>query len=319
MEESLWGEFEFLAGEEVIRADSRVLYDWCKNNDERGERILSEWDDDKNRELYGMNFTARDITIGSIKPMWWKCSRCGNEYKLPVRDRVKYVVGCKKCRTKHISYSETVIYYGLKEVFSDTLSTFKVADEKLEFDIVIPSKNTYIEYSGEYWHSMNKGSDYRKRVYCEENGIRYIEIWEMKKEMPLLVMDDVIIFRNKDSSRDTGLFNVLMEVYRLLGLYNIEIDYKNVLRNAHNRMLKPENSLVDKYPEIIAEWDIDLNCGAKPECFSVSSAKRIRWSCTKCGNIWPVCISSRTQFKTGCPCCGYNIFKKKYKKKNKYK
>ena len=105
------------------------------------------------------------------------------------------------------------------------------------------------------------------------------------------------------------LFHILIELYKMLSVEDLEVDYDEILRQAHMRILRPvENSLIKRYPMIGDEWDNEINNGAKAEYFTVSSAKRIKWKCTKCENIWECTISNRTEFKTGCPKCGFNIF-----------
>ena len=60
-------------------------------------------------------------------------------------------------------------------------------------DVYVPSKNTIIEFQGDYWHgnpkkySKEELSEYQLekvkkdeilREYCKNNGIKLIEIWE---------------------------------------------------------------------------------------------------------------------------------------------
>lgn len=173
------GEFEFIIGDEEYCFDNS-LYAWCKEHGERGQIILSEWNVEKNVTCNDFEITPRDVCYGSDKLVWWKCPRCGNEYQLTIKNRLEYVVGCKNCRTQGQSYSEMVIYYGIKEKFPNAISRCKCGDDNLEFDIVIPELNIYIEYSGEYWHTAYAHNDEKKRQYCKLNNIRFIEILEMK-------------------------------------------------------------------------------------------------------------------------------------------
>ena len=304
----LWDEFEFLEGEsEEYKSNS--LYGWCMDNPEKGEQILKEWDYEKNLDAHGNSISPKEVMRGSGKKVWWKCYRCGNSYQIPIRSRVGYVTGCRKCRTKGTSYSEQFLYYGLKQHFSDIESRCKVGEENIEFDIVIPSINTYIEYSGEFWHTHYSKIDEVKREYCKEHSIRFIEIWEMKKFVPLTVENDIIRYKYNDSKQDETLYEVLLKLFGLLGCNNPVLNYNKIIRETTDRMLRPvHNSISENYKELVAEWDVDLNNGAKPEFFSGGSSKRITWTCTKCAERWKVTISSRVQFKTGCPYCGYNVF-----------
>lgn len=308
----MWDEFSFLEDAEDASHKSNSLYEWCINNPIKGEGILKEWDYEKNVDNNGIEITPKDVCRGSDKMVWWKCSRCGNSYQLQTRLQVRYVIGCNKCRTKGTSYSEQFIFYGLQQHFPDIKSRSKVGDGKIEFDIVLPSINTYIEYSGEFWHTYYSKKDDIKREYCKNNGIRFIEIWEMKKYVPITVEGDTIKYKFNDARQDETLYNVLLKLYSLLGYNNIALDRNEIERNANERMLRPiENNIMENYKELEKEWDIEINNGAIPKYFSSGSSKRIIWTCTKCAKRWSVSISSRIEFKTGCPHCGYNIFDNK--------
>ena len=304
----MWDEFKYLEGEQAPYINNS-LFAWCENNPVKGELILKEWDHEKNIDLNGIEITPKDVYRGSDKKVWWKCCRCGNSYQLPIRSRISYVTGCRKCRTKGTSYSEQFLFYGLKQHFPDIESRGKVGDEKIEFDIVLPNINTYIEYSGEFWHTFYAKKDNIKREYCKKNGIRFIEIWEMKKYVPITVEGDIIRYKFNDSRQDETLYQVLLELYKLLGYDEPRLDYNKIVRKANERMLRPvKNSLIEKYKEIENEWDVEINNGARPEYFTAGSSKRIIWTCVKCTKQWSVSIASRIEFKTGCPHCGYNIF-----------
>ena len=57
-----------------------------------------------------------------------------------------------------------------------------------EIDIFIPSKNTGIEFNGEYWHSdkviKDKSYHYNKSISSEKNGIRLIHVFESYWSQP---------------------------------------------------------------------------------------------------------------------------------------
>lgn len=91
---------------------------------------------------------------------------------------------------------------------ADAESRVKV-DGKMEFDIVIPSRKTYIEYSGEFWHTEYAKKDDLKRAYCKEQGIRFIEIWEMKRYVPITVNGDTIKYKFNQARQDETLKQVL--------------------------------------------------------------------------------------------------------------
>ena len=94
---------------------------------------------------------------------------------------------------------------------------------------------------------------------------------------------------------------------------NVERDYSNILDLIEYEKLV--NSLVKTHPELIDEWDYIKNGKLKPEHVTYSSAKKINWKCTKCGNKWISSVKTITNGH-GCPECGK---KKMIKSKNENK
>ena len=67
------------------------------------------------------------------------------------------------------------------------------------------------------------------------------------------------------------------------------------------RKLSVTNRLDVLYPEIAAEWAVDLN-GGPPAVVSTSS-KAVWWRCAECSNEWTSRVGRRVQGGTGCPRC----------------
>lgn len=61
--------------------------------------LMDEWDWDKNNEL---GIFPDKLTCGSSKSVWWKCLKCGNEWKTKISHRTNGT-GCKKCLHKKLS------------------------------------------------------------------------------------------------------------------------------------------------------------------------------------------------------------------------
>ena len=59
-------------------------------NDKRPD-LVEEWDEEKNKPL-----TPKDVTCGSGLKVWWKCSKCGNEWQAKIFNRTNGT-GCPNC------------------------------------------------------------------------------------------------------------------------------------------------------------------------------------------------------------------------------
>lgn len=63
---------------------------------EAAPAIAAEWHPTRNGEL-----TPEQVRVGSGKPAWWRCSRCGNEWQTAVNKRGRGGSGCHVCAVAH--------------------------------------------------------------------------------------------------------------------------------------------------------------------------------------------------------------------------
>lgn len=57
--------------------------------------VALEWDYSKNG-----NLTPETVNSGSTKTVWWKCLKCGNEWKASIDRRTRDGSGCRLCKAK---------------------------------------------------------------------------------------------------------------------------------------------------------------------------------------------------------------------------
>ena len=60
------------------------------------DKLLKEWIEEKNRKE--LKLTPDSVLYGSNKYAWWKCSRCGHEWKAKIYTRTGRGDGCPNCR-----------------------------------------------------------------------------------------------------------------------------------------------------------------------------------------------------------------------------
>jgi len=72
------------------------------------------------------------------------------------------------------------------------------------------------------------------------------------------------------------------------------------------RVLKGFNDLATKFPDLLNEWNYELNDKQNiyPNKVSPHSDKKAWWICRNCGYIWRTKIDARTRIGSGCPKCG---------------
>lgn len=64
--------------------------------------ITRDWDQAQNGR------TTAGIPAGSGHPVWWKCHRCGHEWKVEVAQRTKRRIRCRPCSTKRTTLADSV-------------------------------------------------------------------------------------------------------------------------------------------------------------------------------------------------------------------
>ena len=77
---------------------------------------------------------------------------------------------------------------------------------------------------------------------------------------------------------------------------------KGQLGEFHTTMLRKRGSLLQNYPDLIAEWNEMRNETTKPNDVLAGSNLKVWWKCSTCGCEWQASIHSRTR-GVGCPFC----------------
>jgi len=93
-----------------------------------------------------------------------------------------------------------------------------------------------------------------------------------------------------------------------LGLSQVSVDVVRDTQEIYDQYIvsEKENSLAERFPDLIAEWHPTKNGNLTPWKVSYGSGKRVWWRC-KHGHEWSALIYSRTK-GNGCPyCCGKMI------------
>lgn len=269
--------------------------------------VAKEWNHEKN------TISPNEISSHSNQKVWWKCSKCNNEWKAVVSNRVSGS-GCPKCNMENVnSFCEQAVYYYVKQAYPDAVNSDMHIG--MELDIYIPSLSVAIEYDGEAWHRSKKKIeiDIRKNELCASSNINMIRIREPK----LSPIDNCISFVRKDSTTNGTLDAVISEVLQYLGIDNPKVDTladtSVILEQFATKKYK--NSLAYLYPDIAAEWHPTKNGNLTPD--KVNKAARYKvWWLGKCGHEWQMAVGDRTRAEhmgkdgkihkpQGCPYCSH--------------
>lgn len=269
----------------------------------RYPEVAVEWHPTKNGEV-----TPSDILPRSMKKYWWKCSRCGNEWKATADSRINRM-SCPECSFyNQTSFPEQAILYYLKKVFPDAEGRNK--DLGFELDILIPSIKVAVEYDGVYYHNETRQygiPDSEKDNRCAEQGITLYRIRE-KGLSP--ISSSISILRENLTNTDLDCcISMLLEYLGSSISVSVDKDQSEIL--AQYNTFIHDNCLQTVNPKLASEWHPTKNGGLKPEFIPAGSGKKAWWLCPVCHGEWQTRIVERNQGK-GCPYCANQKLLKGY-------
>lgn len=260
----------------------------------RYPEVAAEWHPTKNG-----NLTPSDILPRSMKKYWWKCSRCGNEWKATPDSRINRM-SCPECSFyTQTSFPEQAILYYLRKVFPDAEGRNK--DLGFELDIFIPSINVAVEYDGVYYHKEDRQygiPESEKDALCTEKGISLYRIRE-KGLNPTSTSISII----RENLTNVDLDRCICSLFEYLGVsipVSVDNDQSEIL--AQYNTFIHDNCLQTVNPKLAAEWHPTKNGGLKPEFIPAGSGKKAWWLCPVCHGEWQTRIVERNQGR-GCPYC----------------
>ncbi|MBE6989279.1 MAG: hypothetical protein E7426_00845 [Ruminococcaceae bacterium] len=268
--------------------------------------IAKEWHPTKNR---GLNPT--DVTSGSSKKVWWKCSRCECEWQSIIAKRTSFqsklrISDCPNCSAVFgTSFPEQAVFFYVKKAFSDAENRYPGAQYNVsEFDVFIPSLKTAIEYDGQAYHSSEYSlkREMAKYTASQEHNIRLIRIKEQKTVNP--ACDYCIITEYGNSPNYESLEESIQSLLNYLNAESIDINIERDqydIQEQYFRVLAA-NSLANLFPSIAEEWHPVKNGKITPEMVSQGSNKRFWWKCRSCGFEWQTTIANRVSGRN-CPQC----------------
>ena len=134
-------------------------------------------------------FGPGNVTAGSGRKVWWRCSSCAWEWMTAVYSRTKGT-GCPKCCLQQTSKIEGELFRHLSEEFGDAEQGVRVG--RWSVDVLIPKQKVVVEYDGTYWHQDREQHDTRKTLDLLKLGYRVVRIREQSNQhtLPSLGIDN---------------------------------------------------------------------------------------------------------------------------------
>lgn len=253
--------------------------------------LVAEWDYEKNDGL-----EPTQVTPGSCKQVHWICQRCGGRWEAKVYSRTSAeVTGCPYCAGKRPIPGKTDLASqrpGLLEEWDyehnngQTPELFVVGSEK-------PA----------YWKCLKCGRTWRatiaSRTRSNGAGCPYCA-----GKMPILGETDLASQRpdlrlewdyDNNNGRKPENFTINSGVKVSWKCSRCNRSWETAIVNrtrvdgsgcpyCSGRLPIPgETDLASQRPDLVEEWDYDLNGALVPEKCAVGSAKNVWWKCPECG------------------------------------
>lgn len=268
----------------------------------KNPELLMEWHPTKNGDLL-----PETLKPYSKTKVWWRCSKCGNEWEAFVAYRMAGN-GCPACnRINRTSAPEQVIFYYIHLALPDAVNSFKprwLSGHGQEFDIYIPCLKVVIEYDGVKWHK-DVEKDRRKDMIAREHGLFMIRI----REQGCPEIDSSMIINCYPNAYDIKYIEPILE--RLFAFFqsrdntisapiiDIDQDLPEIVASFTTNVA--EKSLAIKYPDIAKEWNNEKNGHLTPSMVPSNSNRKMWWKCSTCQYEWQASVNNR--IKRGCPAC----------------
>ena len=260
--------------------------------------LAKQWHPSKNGLL-----TPFDVLPKSNRKVWWVCEK-GHEFQASINNRSrKSILSCPICNLElKTSFPEQAIYFYIQKEYANAINRYK--DDGYELDVFIPEIKVGIEYDGMLYHTeKTTEKEEEKNCYFKNKGIRLIRVKEYSGNVPKL--DNDCIVWHRISSTYKFLNDAILRLFKLIpNLSEIDVDVHRDDGAISSLFLsnEKENSVANKYPQLLKEWDYEKNGGLKPEYVSCKSTKKRWWRCEK-KHSFNMSPSKRTERGQGCPFC----------------
>ena len=282
--------------------------------------LSEDWDYKKN-----INIKPDTISPNSHEHVWWKCSKCGFEWKAEIKSR-NSGTGCPECAKQKLS--ESHINNSIKKSGSLLETNPNLAKEwNYDKNKTITPNSVTAGSNKKVWWKCEKGHEWEAVISSRNTGVgcpycsnrlvlpgyndletinpKLIDEWDYDKNKEL---DPKILSPNSHK-------NVWWKCSKCGFEWKAEIKSRNsgtgcpecgkqrMIEVRINNILKDNCSFGEAYPELLIEWDYSKN-QIDPYSITKKSSKKVWWKCSKCDFEWESPISSRAN-GYGCKKCGF--------------
>ena len=273
-------------------------------------KIAQEWHPTKNG-----NLKPTQISKGSNKKFWWRCTKCRHEWEARVADRTRDLTGCPACANKILIQGFNDLATKFPKVAAEwhptkngnlTPKDVKATSNKKVWWIC-PHKHEY-EQAIMLRTSRGSGCPFcaGQKVWPGYNDLATTHPMVAKEWHPTkngnLTPNKVIA----GSKRKIWWLCPAEHEYEQSLIKRTSRDYSCPICSGH-KALAGYNDFATKYPQQAREWHPTKNGMLKPSDVTFGSGKKVWWKCP-IGHEYQASMHDRGTGGTNCPICSARNF-----------
>ncbi len=274
--------------------------------------LVKDWNYEKNGNLKPEMFG-----INSNDYVWWKCAKCGHEWRTSIIHRGgKRRSGCPECAKELKGKSFTKGKVRERGSLAENNPELAKQWHPTKNGVLKPTDIT-VQYNKKVWWLCSK-CDYEwqaspnnrsKGVGCPccSGRVPKVGVNDLKTVRPDLA-EEWNYEKNGELRPENFLPKSGKRVWWRCKTCGYEWESTIQKRSdglrcpcCDGRIVVPgKNDLKTVRPDLAEEWNYEKNEGLKPEQVFYKSDKRVWWVCNICGHVWRTTINHR-YYGTGCP------------------
>ncbi len=320
---------------DVLRDNIQILGTYQKFKEDNSLQssfpdLAKEWDYEKNGKL-----KPNMITPGNDAKVWWRCAKCGNEWKAAIGSRTRGI-GCPACGVRkrivsahkiRVEKKDKILAYTNPELLEDWdyIKNRALGIEPTELSRGSTTKVWWKCHAcGNEWEaSANMRTNKNHNTGCprcsKEIARKKLIRKNLNSEKDSLAValpalsEEWDYERNDDSPYDYSA-NSGYKVWWICK--KCGFSWQAQISNRANGSGCPEchrksytrnggNTIRYVKPDLLNEWDYEKNeeLNLDVDSIPLGSDKKVWWRCTTCGYSWMATIHNRAVKHTGCPMC----------------
>ncbi|MFR5062350.1 MAG: zinc-ribbon domain-containing protein [Christensenellales bacterium] len=276
--------------------------------------LVKEWNTERNG-----NLTPTMFSLHSNESVWWKCSKCGHEWKSQINHRTKENgSGCaicgniKKGKSFHKGYLAIngSLAQNNPELAKEWHTTRNIDLTPNDVTAASPIRVWWkCSKCGHEWQASPNNRSKDVGCPCCSGRVPKIGVNDLATVNPSLA-SEWLITKNAPLTPNIFLPNSGKKVWWKCSKCSYEWQATIVSRNkghgcpcCSGRVPKiGENDLATINPNLASEWFVEKNAPLMPNMVLPNSGKKVWWKCSKCGHEWQAVVSSRSNGRS-CPNC----------------